>query len=64
MTVIIGKELIFLQAGNHLVVTARIDIYNAFYQSRLKFLTALVCADIEAGSDYPHLIHLRMYVKW
>lgn len=52
-----------LQAGNHLVVTARIDIYNAFYQSRLKFLTALVCADIEAGSDYPHLIHLRMYVN-
>ena len=60
-SVIIGKKLILLKAGNHLVVTAWVDVYDTLHQCCFELFAAFLCADVKAGSDtltsvsYTHL---------
>ena len=62
-SVIIGKKLILLKAGNHLVVTAWVDVYDTLHQCCFELFAAFVCADVKAGSDHSYLVHFRMYIE-
>lgn len=57
------QKLILLKAGNHLVVTAWVDVYDTLHQCCFELFAAFVCADVKAGSDHSYLVHFRMYIE-
>lgn len=57
------QKLILLKAGNHLVVTAWVDVYDTLHQCCFELFAAFVCADVKAGSDHSYFVHFRMYIE-